>query len=693
MCLTITAGIVLAATLLSGFVRFELVDANRFAERAVSATGSTETRERLASDITDDVIAASDGDLISFRPLIQTAVTELIGSTPFRNVLRGAIADLHRTVVAGRTDTTTVLISDIGVLIAAALEESSPGISRAIPDDLDTGMAVGSLPRDLSGPIETARDISGLFYPLLVATVICALLAIVVDRPRRRAVNRLAIAMIVSGLAVTVLGYFGQREISASLPGGITGEILDPVIGEFAGSLRTEALTLVGIGVILAAALRAWNRPLDLQSRLAGIWELAVRPARSRRGEALRAVAMIVAGVVLIWQRAWIWEMLLILAGAALALIGLEQIFRLLAPPPEPEAAEQPARRIFRGTRRRAAAITGAGVVALMLLGSGIFATGNITPPKPVNSGRCNGHRVLCERTVDRVAFAATHNSMAAADSPDWLFAQQERGIGGQLEDGIRGLMIDAHYGRRVSDGVRTEMGRGKMNRELEKLFGVEGAAAAERIRNRLVGGGTPGPKKVWLCHTVCEVGAVSMRETLAGIRNFLVENPDEVVVIAVQDEDVPPGAIAEEFRASGLLSHVYRRSLDRGFPTLAEMVRANRRVLVFAENETDPEIGWYHPAFEYIKETPYHFTSPAQMSCRPNRGPEDAPLFLINNWIDTSPTPRPSNARRVNSNPTLWNRVKECEKERNSFPNFVAVDFYRQGDLFDVIDRLNGVG
>lgn len=692
--LTALTGILLAATILSAFVRFELVDADRFAERAVSATGSVEVRERLAAHITDDVIAASDGDLISFRPLIQTAVTELIGSAPFRNVLRSAIADLHRTVVAGRTDTTTVLLSDIGVLITAAVSEISPGISDAIPADLDSGMAVGSLPSDLSSPIETAREISGFFLPLLLATIASALLAILIARPRRRAVGWLAIAMILAGLAVTVIGYFGQSALTGSVPGGITGDILDPIIGEFAAALRTEALTVVGIGVILAAALRAWIRPVDLRARLNDIWERATRPAGSPRGEAVRAIGMIVAGVLLIWQRDWIWEMVMILAGAALALIGLEQIFRLLAPPPgpEPEAPARPRRRLFGGRAGRAAAITGAGLIALILLGSGIFATGNITPPKLVNSGRCNGHRVLCSRTVDRVAFATTHNSMAAADTPDWLFAQQERDISGQLEDGIRGLMLDAHFGRRVSDGVRTEMDRGRLNRELQKLFGVDGAAAAERIRDRLVGGGTPGPREVWLCHTVCEVGAVSMRESLADIRNFLVENPDEVVVVAVQDEDVPPAAIAEEFRASGLLQHVYRRSLDDGFPTLGEMVRANRRVLVFAENETDPAIGWYHPAFKYIQETPYHFTSPQQMSCRKNRGPEDAPLFLINNWIDTSPTPRPSNARIVNSNPALWDRVTECERERNAFPNFVAVDFYRQGDLFEVIDRLNGV-
>ena len=44
--------------------------------------------------------------------------------------------------------------------------------------------------------------------------------------------------------------------------------------------------------------------------------------------------------------------------------------------------------------------------------------------------------------------------------------------------------------------------------------------------------------------------------------------------------------------------------------------------------------------------------------SCRPNRGIEGSPLFLMNNWVDTSPAPRPSNAARVNAAEALERRV-----------------------------------
>jgi len=49
----------------------------------------------------------------------------------------------------------------------------------------------------------------------------------------------------------------------------------------------------------------------------------------------------------------------------------------------------------------------------------------------------CNGSEALCDRRLDQVAFAATHNSMSAADQPAWRFTQQEMGISAQLEAGI----------------------------------------------------------------------------------------------------------------------------------------------------------------------------------------------------------------------------------------------------------------
>jgi hypothetical protein len=43
-----------------------------------------------------------------------------------------------------------------------------------------------------------------------------------------------------------------------------------------------------------------------------------------------------------------------------------------------------------------------------------------------------------------------------------------------------------------------------------------------------------------------------------------------------------------------------------------------------------------------------------------------------------------------VNHNPLFIDRAEQCEEEGNALPNFVTVDFYDIGDLFDVVESLN---
>lgn len=71
-------------------------------------------------------------------------------------------------------------------------------------------------------------------------------------------------------------------------------------------------------------------------------------------------------------------------------------------------------------------------------------------------------------------------------------------------------------------------------------------------------------------------------------------------------------------------------------------------------------------------------------------RGTADAPVFLLNQWINTDPMPRPSNAELVNAYEPLLRRAQTCRRLRGQLPNLVAVDFYERGDLFAVVDTLN---
>jgi hypothetical protein len=127
-------------------------------------------------------------------------------------------------------------------------------------------------------------------------------------------------------------------------------------------------------------------------------------------------------------------------------------------------------------------------------------------------------------------------------------------------------------------------------------------------------------------------------------------------------------------------------------FPTLREMIDSDQRVVVFGENVAAGAVSWFHPAFETIQETPYRFLTPAEFSCRSNRGAPAAPLFQINHWIETTPTPKPSNAAIVNARALLLERARACQKERGKLPNILAVDFAATGDVVAVAGELNGL-
>jgi hypothetical protein len=378
---------------------------------------------------------------------------------------------------------------------------------------------------------------------------------------------------------------------------------------------------------------------------------------------------------------AWI----MLATGGACAFIGVREALTLLqarvAGPGGDGTASQP---------------TGAGVVRVALVGiaTTVLAVGAILlmrpAPSPVatEAGLCNGSAALCDRPLDQVTFAGTHNSMSAADVQGWMLPQQERGIAGQLTDGVRAFLFDVHYGRPAGANVVTDLDSETTSREkIEGAVGPEGVDAAVRIRNRIAGGDL-GARGLYLCHGFCELGAQPLVAWLSTLADFLAQHPDEVVVLVIEDY-VTPQDLAAEFEKAGLSTMVYRGNGRPPWPTLRALIDRNQRVVVATESGR-PGVSWLMPALEVMQETPYKFKNPAEMSCAPNRGDTRGSLFLINNWIDTTPNPKPSNAAIVNAYDALLARARKCQAERGVKPTILAVDFYRTGDLVKVVSALN---
>jgi hypothetical protein len=171
--------------------------------------------------------------------------------------------------------------------------------------------------------------------------------------------------------------------------------------------------------------------------------------------------------------------------------------------------------------------------------------------------------------------------------------------------------------------------------------------------------------------------------------------------VVVVNQDYITPADLGAAVDDAGLTQYMFTPPTGSSWPTLKEMIDANHRLVMLAENEAGAA-PWYQLAYQrLVEETPYTFGRAALLtsgskvdaSCTANRGPERAPLFLINHWVSTDPVPKPSDAAKVNAYAPLLARAKACERIRDHLPNLLAVNFYKRGDLFKVVDTLNGVG
>lgn len=262
---------------------------------------------------------------------------------------------------------------------------------------------------------------------------------------------------------------------------------------------------------------------------------------------------------------------------------------------------------------------------------------------------RCNGHEALCDRRLDEVAFATTHNAMSSEDE-GFIGPNQHHALWRQLGDGVRGFMLDAWS---EADG------------------------------------------SVSLCHGSCAFGRRPLVDGLRDLRLFLDCHPHDVAVI-IFEAHAPHEAVAEAFEESGLARYLHTPSgapsAGYAWPTLRELIGRGERLVVFTD-DTAADEPWHLHTYDWAWENPYAAASPEELSCAEDRGSRDRSLWVFNHFL-TSPIARPDLAEQINHDPLFTERVERCRAEASGdLPNFVTVDFYDIGDVLSVVDALNGVG
>ena len=284
---------------------------------------------------------------------------------------------------------------------------------------------------------------------------------------------------------------------------------------------------------------------------------------------------------------------------------------------------------------------------------------------------RCNGMKILCERTFDQVVLPGTHNAMSSA-SLGWKLPNQSLAIPEQLDGGIRALLLDTHYGRLQPDGT---------------------------VRTDDDGEVTEGVRGTYLCHVLCEIGATPLAPALRQIRKWLNANPDNVLLIENEDY-ISSADFVAAMEKSGLLDRVYRGPRTP-WKTLGQMIKKRHQVVMLADRNSNGDPKWYRPTYKGImQETPYTFNPPSKLtdpanwpeSCQPNRGGTDGSLFLMNHWSPSTAPPEPNleQSAQVNALDVILGRARTCAEIRGRIPTLIAVDQFQVGGLIPAVKQLN---
>lgn len=139
-------------------------------------------------------------------------------------------------------------------------------------------------------------------------------------------------------------------------------------------------------------------------------------------------------------------------------------------------------------------------------------------------------------------------------------------------------------------------------------------------------------------------------------------------------------------------------------WPTIREMVESHKRVVTFLSQGADEEqIPYLLPEFNYVFETDFLIDRPEQYSCQPSRPwwvrdyiPDR--LSLVNHFLYASffgfRYPNATFANTTNAagfhTGELGEHAVRCRELYERRPNFLLVDFFNEGEVFDVDYGMN---
>jgi hypothetical protein len=314
----------------------------------------------------------------------------------------------------------------------------------------------------------------------------------------------------------------------------------------------------------------------------------------------------------------------------------------------------------------------------------------------------CNGFLQLCDRRYNEVTFPTTHNGLS--DKPPTITSgasivsvqNQDKAFIEQLKAGIRATKLPLHWENnilKVCHGFP------------EEKFPVWVPQALNRP---------------------CQIDPAteSLLDVLKILKKFLDENPREIFTFFLEGATGDHAKLAEIFAKAGFNeNNVHAQLLHEQWPTLGQMINNNKRLVVFVslpDSKSSSKIPWLHLMDEFVWQTDFKFGDIKELkkdiqNPKIREGASQTifdkrleqpdnkisvvqhfitPIYKKVQWGRIVPIGGTiQEAKIANSRPILMKRLEALEKKAHVPLNFIWVDFFEYGDLFDVINELNKVG
>ncbi|MBS1987164.1 hypothetical protein JST99_04505 [Candidatus Dependentiae bacterium] len=341
----------------------------------------------------------------------------------------------------------------------------------------------------------------------------------------------------------------------------------------------------------------------------------------------------------------------------------------------------------------------------------------------------CCGSELLCKRRYNEVIYPATHNGHSYKKSD---VANQDLSLTEQFEAGIRATKLHVWYDTDSTGKVVPFVCHGidkkllydpPLNKALDHvpfLFRpfaracLEKAAPFKQIITDAftyaygtdnAGGAIP------FKHCILDPASQPFKQALAEVEAFLATHPNEIMTLIIEDHTRNLKRLAADFKKAGLVSFAHTQKSDAPWPTLEQMIKRNKRLVVFLHGDQDLEYAkypWMHYLWEYAWDTKSDFKDVNQFkdNCYdtvPNRGKQafadrnkepKNKIFVVHHFLTELIGGSKAHALKANRKHVLRNRLKRLQKETGHLPTIVQVDFFEHpaNEFFSVINELNGI-